>query len=125
MAAAAGEGTSLAARLAGRANADGEFRLAARYWDGNVVFELGQNVLRFAVVDGVLAEGSAPSGRDIRLVATADVWAKVLAPVPPPYFNDLMPAAAFGMGIHAVPETLWQCYPAVRRLVDLLREEWR
>lgn len=113
-----------AASLAARAAGDGEFRLAARYWDGSLEVDLGNNVLRFAVNDGKLTPAAGEAGgRAIRLAAPLETWAKVLAPIPPPFFNDILPAAVGGMVIDAEAETLWQYYPAVRRFVDLLREE--
>jgi hypothetical protein len=117
-------GQVTAVGIAARAAADGEFRLAARYWTGAVEFDFGDSNLCLAIVDGrpAAAASPAPGGQTFRLVAPAEVWAKVLAAVPPPFFNDIMPAAARGMRIEAEPETVWQYYPAVRRLVDLLRE---
>jgi hypothetical protein len=38
--------------------------------------------------------------------------------------NDIAPAAAFGLTVSGDTETYWQYYPAIQRLVQLLREEW-
>ncbi|MGE5596852.1 MAG: hypothetical protein ACM3S1_12575 [Hyphomicrobiales bacterium] len=117
--------TTAERRLAARAAADGEFRLAARYWDGSLVIDLDGRELAFTIADGRISAGRSGTamGRDFRLSAPRDVWEKVLAPVPPPFFNDILPASAFGLVIDAEPETVWQYYPAVRRFIDLLREE--
>jgi hypothetical protein len=118
----------LATRLANRCAADGEFRLMARYWDGSLRLDLGGEVLSFTVSAGQLRPApdpvSVPAGRGaIGLSAPTEVWEKILAPVPPPFFNDIMPAQGAGLVREGDPETYWQYYPAVRRLVDLLREE--
>jgi hypothetical protein len=117
--------SGLASRLATRCAADGEFRLSARYWTGSLDVDLDGPVLAFALQDGAIspAADAARSGAHIALAAPREVWKKVLAPVPPPFFNDIMPARAFGLRVSGDDETLWQYYPAVRRLIDLLREE--
>lgn len=117
---------SLAQRLAARCAADGEFRLAARYWDGSLSIDLDRERIDFMLRDGHLTlSGTPPVGAAgaITLRAPASVWDQVLAPVPQPFFNDIMPARAFGLELGGDTETFWQYYPAVRRLIDLLREE--
>jgi hypothetical protein len=111
--------------LAERWNADGEFRLMARYWDGSFSLDATGETLTFVVEGGVIrpaGEGGWAAYAPIELRAPADVWAKILAPVPPPFFNDIMPARAFGLKVDGPEETFWQYYPAVRRAVELLRE---
>ena len=54
----------------------------------------------------------------LALRAPEELWAKLLAPVPPPMFNDIVPAAAFGFVVDGDPLTYWQYYPAVRRLIE-------
>jgi hypothetical protein len=119
-------GSALAERLAARAARDGEFRLAARYWTGTLDIDLEVAVLAFALGDGAISSGGGgrgPGSAHIGLAAPREVWKKLLAPVPPPFFNDMMPARGFGLQVSGDDETLWQYYPAVRRLIDLLREE--
>ncbi len=118
---------TLAERLIHRAAADGEFRLCSRYWSGSIAIDIGEDTLAFLLDDGRIgvANRAAASGPGhISLAAPMEVWEKILAPVPPPFFNDIMPARAFGLVLTGEDETVWQYYPAVRRLVDLLREEW-
>ena len=120
--------TSLSDRLAALCVADGEFRMAARYWTGTLVLRLGDEDATLLLENGVVRSAAvraetAPSGPGhLLLRAPDDVWARILAPVPPPMFNDIVPAQAFGLVIEGEQETLWQCYPAVRRAVELLRE---
>lgn len=120
----------LSARLAGRCAADGEFLLAARYWTGSLCFVLGNEVVALSIDDGrptagdattePVSNGSVGAGTIVVRGAT-EVWDQVLAQVPPPFFNDIMPAQAFGLRQQSEPETFWQYFPAVRRAVDLLR----
>ena len=129
MSAAAEQGPVLSQeRVAIRLAADGEFRLAARYWTGSLSFDFGGTTLRFDLVDGRVVPADParpPAGAPgaIHLSAPPGVWALILAPVPPPFFNDIFPARALGLAIDADPETLWQYYPAVQRAVQVLREE--
>lgn len=117
--------TPLALALARRAWEDGEFRLAARYWEGSLRLDPLGELLEFAVSAEALtpAAAGAEGARHIGIRAPREVWQALLAPVPPPFFNDIMPARAFGLTLEGEAETFWQYYPAVRRLVDLLREE--
>ena len=114
----------LSERLASRCNADGEFRLTARYWDGLLRIDTEAWALDFIIEAGVIAPWPAASGRDyIGLRGPSAAWQKVLAPVPPPGFNDINPAMAAGIVRDGNEELWWQYYPAIRRLIDLLREE--
>ena len=109
-------------RIAERCQADGEFRLAARYWDGSLVFDLSDKRLDFIIAGGRIAVADAKAP-DISLSAPVDLWAKILAPVPRPHFNDIMPARAFGLRVEGNEEMFSQYYPAIRRMVDLMRED--
>lgn len=114
-----------ASRLAQRCAADGEFRLAARYWNGRLRLDLPGGSLGLVFENGASAAGPWADGPgSLALRAPADVWDKLLMPIPPPMFNDIVPAAAFGFVVEGEPETYWQYYPAIRRLIDLVREEW-
>ena len=97
--------------------------MAARYWTGRVRFDLGDEVITVAYDDGRMVPMVPEStGPEITLSAPAALWDEILQPVPPPMRNDIVPAQAFGLQIGGDPETFWQYYPAVRRMVDLLRE---
>ncbi len=113
-------------RLAQRCRNDGEFGLAARYWDGSLVLDLDGELLEFRLADGRISGAESPAeGPLVTIRAPKDVWDRMLADVPPPLYNDIIPAARFGLRIEGEMETFWQYYPAIRRLVDLLREEVR
>ena len=88
-------------------------------------FDLGDHVITLAFQDGRIVDdqpvGEA-DGPQITLTAPAQLWREILKPVPPPFHNDIVPAQALGLEIGGDPEAFWQYYPAVRRMVDLLRE---
>jgi hypothetical protein len=110
-------------RIAARCRDDGEFRLAARYWDGSLAIDLGDALIEFALHEGRIEAGRGGSPA-LAIRAPAETWEALMAPVPPPFLNDMVPARAFGLEIDGPEETFWQYYPAIRRLVDLMREEW-
>jgi hypothetical protein len=116
-------------RLAAACNDDGEFGLAARFWTGALRLELGDTRGDLVLDEGrvsavVQCAGDTPDEPGwVCVSAPESVWAQVLAPVPAPYFNDILPARAAGLEIEGHTETFWQYYPAVRRAVDLLRAE--
>jgi len=116
-------------RLAAACNDDGEFALAARFWTGSLRLDLGASKADLLLSDGRVtavgrAEGDTPVEPGCVAVSAPEaVWEQILAPVPAPYFNDILPARAAGLEIDGHTETFWQYYPAVRRAVDLLRAE--
>jgi hypothetical protein len=117
---------SLRSRWAQRCAADGEFRLACRYWDGLLRLDVGDLALALTIVDGrIVDDGPATHATSVRLSGSTEVWDRILAPVPPPFFHDVLPAQAIGaLTLEAAPtETWWQYYPAIRRAIDILREE--
>lgn len=111
------------AALAAACTGDGELRMAARYWTGGVRFDLGDEVITVRFENGQLVDESGARGEpEITLTAPPDLWREILKPVPPPFCNDVVPAQGLGLQIGGDPEAFWQYYPAVRRMVDLLRE---
>src|SRR5471032_1835736 len=74
-----------------RCAADGEFRLAARFWTGGLRLEFGDHEVGFAVADGVPTtdEPVAEAPGVITLAGPEPVWAQLLAARPPRFCNDL------------------------------------
>ena len=73
------------AEFAARCQADSEFRLAARHWDGGLQFEIGDTTVAVRVRNGE-ASGeplSADEAGVIRLSGPAEVWDHLLAAIPP------------------------------------------
>ena len=107
---------------AARCAADGEFCMAARYWTGGLVLETGVGKLALRVDEGVVKPG-APANREgvVTLTAPQSLWSRLLAPVPPPFFNDLGPAQALGMQRSGDRVVYTQYFAAIMRAIELLR----
>lgn len=106
-------------------NDDPEFALAARTWDGDVLFASDGDALRMTVRGGRVSDvaaADADTPAQVRIVATPDAWEKMLRPLPPPFYQDLFGAASrHGVLLLGQPEDLFPYYPALRRLMELLR----
>jgi hypothetical protein len=113
--------------LAGRANADGEFALHARFWNATVRLRVGPARYRLDIRDGVLRDCTPWLGgiaADLAIEADEAEWRNLLAPVPKPFYQDLY-AATVHHGFSVTGDTVNYCayYPALRRLIELLRGE--
>lgn len=110
--------------------ADRELALAARFWEGALYFAVGpvRLALRFEPGRAPRIEPSAaPVGsRDVEISAQPAEWEKLLAPVPPPFYQDVFGAALHHpVSLGGDFETLYAYYPAIRRAIELLRETAR
>jgi hypothetical protein len=113
----------LHARLA----SDAELARAARHWTGALHLAVGgaRHAVRFEAGRCVGAgRSSTPVGpRDVEVSATPEQWAKLLAPVPEAFWQDVFGAAAqHGVGFGGDVETMYAYYAALRRVLDILRE---
>ncbi|MDZ7669939.1 MAG: alpha/beta hydrolase [Gammaproteobacteria bacterium] len=106
-----------------RCAADGEFRLAARYWNGGLVLRIGEDRLALTLTDGVPAAGEPGGEGVLEYAGPGSVWAEVLAAAPPRFHNDLMANIMLDLGItrHGDAVLHAQYYGAVMRAVELLR----
>lgn len=107
-------------------NADPEFRLSSRYWDGVLELRVGDDRCVVSLVQGevVSVSGQAPSGapEPVVITAPAEDWARLLEPAPKPFYQDFHAASAHhGFRLGGDVETLWAYYAAVRRTADILR----
>ena len=104
--------------------ADAEFRMAARFWNGGLVLGIGADSLALRLAAGAVA-GGAPADGDglIRYSASEEIWSKLLAATPPPFFNDIAPAIALGLQVEADPVLHAQYYGAAKRAIELLRPD--
>jgi hypothetical protein len=113
--------------LARLANDDGEFRLHARFWNARIRIDHGDGVTRLRVVDGALADvgpwNPADFGADLTIAASVTDWDALLEPLPKPFYHDLWAANAHHE-VELSGGSHHRCayYPAVRRLVELMRE---
>jgi len=116
--------------LQARANADGEFRLHARFWDASVCLQVTDSahtttiVIRDGVVTSILHGSAAGSATgDVVIAAPRSAWLQLLQPVPRPFYQDLLGAVAHhGFAYTGAYAHARAYYPAVRRLIDLMRE---
>ncbi len=114
-------------RLSALFDTDRELARCARFWTG--ALHLGVGGQRFAVrFEAGAFTGAGPADaalgpRDVEIAAAPAEWEKLLAPVPPPFYQD-----AFGASLHhpvslgGDPDTLFAYYPALRRVIEILRE---
>ncbi len=114
-------------RLAAIFGADRELARSARFWSGSLHLGVGARSYALEFEAGrfvrVAAAASAPGPRDLAITAAAEEWEKLLAPVPPPFYQD-----PFGASLHHAvslggdSETLFAYYGALRRVIEILRE---
>jgi hypothetical protein len=107
------------------ANADPEFRIAARFWNADVRFAVDERgrVLRVrgGRIEAILGDAEAQEA-GVTIRASAETWREILSPIPRPFYQDLYGAALqHDLRIEGDVESFFPYYPAVRRLVELLR----
>ncbi len=113
--------------LASRCAADGEFCMAARFWSGELKLAIADRTIRLAVDNGEVNAAAAEthnSGADelIVIAGPMETWEKFLAPVPERLYTELLELAySDKLTIEANPIRLAQYYPAIARVIELLR----
>jgi pimeloyl-ACP methyl ester carboxylesterase len=110
--------------LRARCAADGEFGVAARFWNGGLRLEIGERRLSLGVADGAATDAEPIDGAPgvITLAGPEDVWAQLLAARPPRFANDIFNLVGAGrLAVRADPVLYAQYYPAVMRALELLR----
>ncbi|MBI5946706.1 MAG: hypothetical protein HY875_01035 [Chloroflexi bacterium] len=108
-------------RLLHAANADPEFRIAARHWDAALRIDAGAetHLLQVRAGEVVEADPAAAFSYDVRIAAPPETWDEMLAAVPRAFYHDLFAAAArHGLVLEGDTEAY---YPALRRLLELMR----
>jgi pimeloyl-ACP methyl ester carboxylesterase len=102
---------------------DGEFMLAARYWDGGLRLVIGEQPLALSVRSGNPDPNANLRGGVIEFAADPSVWEKILAAVPERFHNDVMANVMQGQGIqrNADPVVFAQYFAAAARAIELLR----
>ncbi|MDO8434100.1 MAG: hypothetical protein Q7S58_17010 [Candidatus Binatus sp.] len=116
--------------IAAAANADGEFQLAARLWNTDLRFDVGDDSYLLRMRDGRIAE-FAPLGAsaassvntDAQISAPLDDWQELLKPVPKPFYQDLMAAVTrHNFKIEGDLTGFHPYYRATCRLIELMRQ---
>ncbi|HLX37573.1 MAG TPA: hypothetical protein VKR29_07205 [Candidatus Binataceae bacterium] len=110
--------------IAASANADGEFKLAARLWNANVRFDIGADIYLMRMREGRISDFSkTPATQyDVKISAPEEDWRELLKPVPRPFYQDLM-AAMTRHNFRVEGDLLGfnPYYRAVCRLFELMR----
>jgi hypothetical protein len=120
---------TVARRLPALCVEDGEFQMTARYWNGALRLGIDGVGVEVTIVDGVAVatadvrgDPEAAAGH-VGFDGPGGLWLKLLAPVPEPMHNDIAPVQYIGMRRTGDRDTYWQYFPAIRRVIDLMREE--
>lgn len=113
-------------RLQASANADPEFRLAARYWTATLSLESPSRALRVEIADGRVAscrEGEAGQPATITVAGPDEGWSQFLAPVPRPFYQDLLGGCVQHHGFVVAGDmlALSAYYQATQRLFAVMR----
>ncbi|HVO27669.1 MAG TPA: hypothetical protein VMW56_29010 [Candidatus Margulisiibacteriota bacterium] len=112
--------------LAQQLDTDGEFRLAARQWTATLRLDVGDESHAIRIEDGRLRSVTpCEAARDCDVFITADrgIWEQMLEPRPRPFYQDLLAAAAHhGVVLNSDLLEIAPYYPALRRLLEILRE---
>ena len=106
------------------ANADGEFKLAARLWNADVRFDLGADIYLMRMRDGRISDFSkgAAANYDVKISAPEDDWRELLKPVPKPFYQDLMAAMTrHNFRVEGNLTGFNPYYRAICRLFELMR----
>src|SRR3990172_921252 len=109
-------------RIREAANADSELRLAARLWTANIRLDAGPQVHLLAVHNGEMEEAAedAAFSYDVRIAAPMESWDELLAPVPRAFYQDVYGASLrHDFTLEGEADAY---YPALRRLVEIMRE---
>ncbi len=116
------------ARLRAALNEDPEFRLMSRFWTTRLLVRVGEQPYLLAIRDGEVEEIASEltifDPWEIEVTGPEDGWEKLLRKEPPPFYQDLFPAIlhhGFTMGGYL--EGLFAYYPAVRRMIDVMRDQ--
>lgn len=113
-------------RVAARANDDGEFRMHARFWNSTIRLGIGDEKLKVRIDSGEIVDIEPWFGAvagDLAIQAPLDDWEALLQPLPKPFYQDLYPATVHH-GFDVIGDTKNYCayYPAIRRLIEIMRE---
>ena len=115
-------------RLVSAANADGEFVLQARMWNARINIASDGDAIALTITQGHIARASDDIANDatqahVRISGPSLGWDEMLRPIPKPFYHDLR-AAAVHHGFSIAGDLMHTAayYPAIRRLIELLRE---
>lgn len=107
-------------------NADPEFQLSARYWNGRVKLDFGDRVYIMSVHDGVVEsieeEPTMYDPADLSISASSEGWDKLLAEMPRPFYQDMYSASVHhDFEIEGDLEQFFAYHAALRRMTQIMR----
>ena len=113
-------------QLPSAVNADPEFRLAARYWDATLSLESPTTTLRVEIAAGVVkscGEGQPGQPATITVIGPDAGWAQFLAPMPRPFYQDLLGGCVQHHDFQVTGDllALSAYYQAAQRLFAIMR----
>lgn len=113
-------------KLIDAVNADGEFRIAARFLNGALKLHFERDSLLLSFRDGrltTIAPGAKFDSADVTIKGSLANWAEFLKPIPRPFFHDMFAAITrdeFEWAGNS--ETFFAYYGAFRRMFQLMRQ---
>ena len=109
-----------------RANSDGEFQIHARFWNSIVRISISQQRYKLVIENGkiqAIEPWFATLAGNVFIDAPEEDWEQLLEESPKPFYQDLYPAAVHhGFEISGAVESYCAYYPAIRRLIEIMRE---
>ncbi len=107
-------------------NSDAEFRHTARYWDATLSLETPTQALYIEIVAGQVKhcrEGRPGEAVTVTVSASEDGWRQFLAPMPRPFYQDLLGGCVqhHGFTVEGDILTLSAYYQASQRLFAIMR----
>ena len=114
------------ATVKAKVNSDGEFARHARFWTATIRLGIGHRNVKLGIDNGavdVIERWPGGMGVDLAIQAPDADWDALLSAQPPPFYQDLYPASLHH-GFDVVGSLTDYCayYPAIRRLIDVMRE---
>ena len=112
--------------LRSRANDDEEFRMHARFWNSTIRLGIGNEKQKLSIEGGeiLLIEpwGRSVAG-DLSIQAPIADWDALLEAMPKPFYQDLYAASLHhGFDVLGNVKNFCAYYPAIRRLIEVMRE---
>lgn len=113
-------------RLRTALNEDSEFRLQARYWDGALQLQFGEDIhvlrLEGGEVASIDAEPLAGDRAEVIIRAPKSEWFELLQPIPKPLYQEFYPALwHHEFEMEGDDDYIWPYYSALRRCGEILR----
>lgn len=109
-----------------RLNADPEFRLKARKWEGRFKVVRGDDIVIIQMHEGAVerieVDPTLFAAADFTISASEDEWAKLLVREPEPFYQDIYSAwLHHGFTVDGDLEQFFGFHMAIRRLQQILR----